>query len=61
MGVEMSDGGKGSSPRPYSVDRKTFENNWDKIFKKPDPKALDDEQAEKEAFESIENKKNLNK
>ena len=24
--------GKGSSPRPYSVDRKTFENNWDRIF-----------------------------
>lgn len=26
--------GKGSRPRPFSVDRKTFENNWDKIFKK---------------------------
>ena len=26
--------GKGSRPRPYSVDRKTFEKNWDKIFKK---------------------------
>jgi len=24
--------GKGSAPRPYSVDRKTFEDNWDKIF-----------------------------
>lgn len=57
----MSDGGKGSSPRPYSVDRKTFENNWDKIFRKPDPKVLDDEQAEKEAFEAIENRKKLNK
>ena len=30
----MSDGGKGSNPRPYSVDRKTFDNNWDAIFKK---------------------------
>lgn len=30
----MSDGGKGSSPRPFSVDRETFNNNWDKIFKK---------------------------
>lgn len=29
----MSAGGKGSSPRPFSIDRKTFENNWDKIFK----------------------------
>jgi len=26
--------GKGSCPRPYSVDRKTFESNWDKIFAK---------------------------
>lgn len=32
----MSDGGKGSAPRPLSVDRKTFESNWDMIFKKPD-------------------------
>lgn len=30
----MSDGGKGSSPRPLSVDKKTFDNNWDNIFKK---------------------------
>jgi hypothetical protein len=30
----MSDGGKGSSPRPYSVDQKTFSNNWDTIFGK---------------------------
>jgi len=28
----MSDGGKGSIPRPFSVDKKTFEDNWDKIF-----------------------------
>lgn len=31
----MSDGGKGSRPRPFSVDYKTFSNNWDAIFKKP--------------------------
>ncbi len=30
----MSDGGKGDKPRPLSVDRKTFDDNWDKIFKK---------------------------
>jgi hypothetical protein len=28
----MSDGGKGSSPRPFSVDQTTFDNNWDRIF-----------------------------
>jgi hypothetical protein len=26
--------GKGSAPRPYSVDSDTFESNWDKIFRK---------------------------
>jgi hypothetical protein len=30
----MSDGGKGSKPRPFSVDQKTFDNNWDMIFSK---------------------------
>lgn len=25
-------GGKGSKPRPLSVDRKTYESNWDRIF-----------------------------
>jgi hypothetical protein len=24
--------GKGSRPRPYSVDQKTFDDNWDTIF-----------------------------
>jgi hypothetical protein len=28
----MSDGGKGSAPRPFSVDQKTFGDNWDLIF-----------------------------
>jgi hypothetical protein len=32
--VEIDMAGKGSNPRPYSVDHKTFENNWDKIFNK---------------------------
>lgn len=26
--------GKGDSPRPFSVDLKTFDNNWDTIFGK---------------------------
>lgn len=26
--------GKGSRPRPYSVDLNTFDNNWDNIFGK---------------------------
>jgi hypothetical protein len=30
----MSHGGKGDTPRPFSVDAKTFESNWDAIFGK---------------------------
>lgn len=30
----MSDGGKGSSPRPFSVSQEQFSNNWDNIFSK---------------------------
>jgi hypothetical protein len=33
--------GKGSKPRPLSVDSKTFEERWDKIFKKSDPDMWD--------------------
>jgi hypothetical protein len=36
--------GKGSSPRPFSVDQQTFSNNWDAIFgkkKSMDKKDLD--------------------
>lgn len=33
----MSDGGKGSSPRPFSVDQKTFDSNWDTIFNRVKP------------------------
>jgi hypothetical protein len=30
----MSDGGKGSRARPFSVDQNTFASNWDRIFRK---------------------------
>ncbi len=26
--------GKGSKPRPIEIDRKTYDDNWDRIFKK---------------------------
>ena len=39
----MSDGGKGSSPRPYSVSNKEYANRWDAIFNREKrEKALDD-------------------
>jgi hypothetical protein len=41
----MSDGGKGSSPRPYSVSNEEYANRWDAIFgrdlKNDQEKALD--------------------
>jgi hypothetical protein len=33
----MSNGGKGSAPRPYSVSQKQFGDNWDEIFNKKKP------------------------
>ncbi len=44
---------KGSLPKPYSVDLNTFNNNWDNIFRKPDPRIIEDQQIEDEAFDSI--------
>jgi hypothetical protein len=44
---------KGSLPRPYSVDLNTFDNNWNNIFRKPDPRVIEDQQNEDEAFERI--------
>ena len=32
--------GKGSKPRPYSVSKAQFDENWDKIFRKESPKML---------------------
>ena len=49
----MSDGGKGSSPRPYSVSQETYGNNFDAIFRKKTPQELDDAKAEDEAFQYI--------
>lgn len=28
----MSDGGKGSKPRPYSVSQEEYDNRWEAIF-----------------------------
>lgn len=46
--------GKGSSPRPFSVSLEEFNNNFDRIFRKPDPKVIEDNQNEDEAFDIIE-------
>ena len=44
---------KGSLPRPYCVDLNTFNNNWDNIFRKPDPRVIEDQKNEDEAFDNI--------
>lgn len=43
----MSDGGKGSSPRPYSVPKEQFDNNWEAIFGKKEKKKSDEEDKKK--------------
>ena len=50
--------GKGSSPRPYSVDRKTFENNWDNIFRK-DKRIEEDAMVEDEEWRLLEEQQKL--
>lgn len=49
----MSDGGKGSSARPFSVSRETYASNYDAIFMKKTPQEKDDAKAEDEAFERL--------
>lgn len=42
----MSDGGKGSAPRPFSVPKEKFDQNWGKIFgKKPQPNQQKEKQS----------------
>jgi len=52
--------GKGSTPRPYSVTQQQFANNYDAIFRKSDPKVIEDAQIEDEAFELINKQKVIN-
>ena len=40
----MSDGGKGSSPRPFSVSNEEYANRWDAIFSR-DIKKKEDAQT----------------
>jgi hypothetical protein len=48
----MSDGGKGSSPRPKSVSNEEYANRWDAIFQR-DKRVEEDQQNEDEEFEAI--------
>jgi hypothetical protein len=46
--------GKGSRPRPFSVDQNTFAANWDTIFRKSDPRVLEEAKLEDEDWQYIE-------
>ncbi|NBP00392.1 MAG: hypothetical protein EBU90_09760 [Proteobacteria bacterium] len=48
----MSNGGKGSSPRPFSVDQKTFAENWGKVFRNQEKLEVTPE--EDEAWKELE-------
>ena len=58
----MSDGGKGSAPRPFSVDQSKFESNWENIFgkktKRPDDyqDILSTEDCVLDAFDKLDDK-----
>jgi hypothetical protein len=52
--------GKGSQPRPFSVSQEEFGKNFDAIFRKPDPRVLDDQRNEDEAFRLIQEQQKLN-
>lgn len=46
---KMSDGGKGSSPRPFSVSQDEYDKRWDAIFGrdlKEEPEIDEDEEDE---------------
>ena len=40
----MSDGGKGSKPRPFSVSQEEYDKRWDAIFQRDLPKEKTDYQ-----------------
>lgn len=51
--------GKGSQPRPFSVSQEEFGKNFDAIFRKPDPRVLEDQRNEDEAFLLIQKRQEL--
>ena len=55
----MSDGGKGSSPRPYSVSNQEYAERWDAIFnREKQEKALDELLSISEELDLYDNAEN---
>lgn len=57
----MSDGGKGSAPRPFSVDQETYANNWDTIFKRKEKIEQENKRIESEVSGAINAQENRHK
>ena len=50
----MSDGGKGSRPRPFSVSQEEFENRWENIFGKKEKSTDDKKSVDEEIIDHSE-------
>lgn len=52
----MSDGGKGSAPRPYSVSQAEYDSRWDAIFGRDlkEEKKFDEQVVMKEEYYDID-------
>ena len=52
--MNHSDGGKGSSPRPFSISNEEYAQRWDAIFGRDDEDEDDEELEETEEGEDDE-------
>lgn len=50
----MSDGGKGSRPRPFSVSQEEFDNRWENIFGKKNKSEEKENTADEEITDHSE-------
>lgn len=46
--------GKGSSPRPFSVDQQTFDQNWDRIFANKETAKFEQAVMKNEYYDTLE-------
>lgn len=57
--MSKSDGGKGSSPRPFSISEEEYARRWDAIFGREDVEKIVDD-AKKYLEESKRTEKSIN-
>ena len=49
----MSDGGKGSKPRPFSVTQEEYDNRWDAIFSRDLKKEEEEKDKREKALDEL--------